>query len=242
MPRTAVSPRKTDSKKPAPPPIFGRGRAPRTEPDNMSTRGRPTTPVVDVDTDWFKQTIRAKGLTQRQLAAALGKDAGNLTRVLRGERQISLNDAVTLSTFLGTEIGEVARRLGYEYHGARSVIAGAIKADGAVTSICPRTGQTVPAAVLARVKVYMCEAPTGTLSTFNGAAFHVLDTAGGNPFPPDAFGRLAVVEAAGEVVPLLGTLDKSGARGAVDLVSLDGTRRRMSQIYRASIVAAIICA
>lgn len=205
----------------------------------MAGKGRPVLPTADVDTEWFKRRIRQRNATQRQLAEALEKDAGSVTRILRGERRIDLDAAVNLANFLREDLGEIARRLGCSYDGPKTIVAGAIRPDGAVTTITAKAGQTVPGFVgmPGDALAYVAEADTGPLGPYNHAVFYVQPAKG---VSPDAFGRLCVVEAQGEVVPYLGTLEKSPQRGKVDLVIFGSQdRRQLAGVLRASIVLAV---
>lgn len=64
------------------------------------SRGRPAEPVTDPDARWVRETRRAAGLTQAQLAAALSVDVGTVSRLERG--------TISLSTVLRLAIERVA--------------------------------------------------------------------------------------------------------------------------------------
>lgn len=81
----------------------------------------------DIDTEWFLEKIRAHPFnagekwgrsfgTARQLAALMTNQVGeqmdiaSLTRMLKGERNMSLSEAVQISTILEVPLEEIAER------------------------------------------------------------------------------------------------------------------------------------
>jgi hypothetical protein len=61
------------------------------------------------------------------------------------------------------------------------------------------------------------------------------------PVSPDSYGRLCIIEAIGEALPIVAVLEKSNGRGGVDAVTFGrGERKRLTQILRAAPVLAIV--
>lgn len=55
----------------------------------------------DMDADQIKALLRERGLTQKAMADYLGLDPSAVTRLLRGERRLRLDEAQKLETFFG---------------------------------------------------------------------------------------------------------------------------------------------
>lgn len=203
--------------------------------------GRPRNEPVNVDKDWFSARFRALGLSQRQVAAALGREAAILTRLLQGARQVLLPEAVQLANLLHVDLCEIARRCGYPTHAAGIPIVGAIRDGAQVTSITSKAGrQAVPEVRGKDLKALVVEARGGDLAPYDGATLYYEEHREG--FRPDAIGRLCVVEAQGEIVPVVGTLTKAATRGAVTLTPLGGKPRQLTDVMRAYPIVAILFA
>jgi phage repressor protein C with HTH and peptisase S24 domain len=65
-----------------------------------------------MDTIWFHQALERAGLTQADLARHLGLPPSAVSRMLRGERQMKLLEAVQTAQFLGATQEEVLRHAG----------------------------------------------------------------------------------------------------------------------------------
>ncbi|HXO00541.1 MAG TPA: S24 family peptidase [Stellaceae bacterium] len=65
-----------------------------------------------MDTIWFHNALESAGGTQADLARHLGLAPSAVSRMLRGERQMKLLEAVQISQFLGVSQEEVLRRAG----------------------------------------------------------------------------------------------------------------------------------
>ena len=65
-----------------------------------------------MDTLWFQETLEHAGRTQADLARHLGLLPSAVSRMLRGERQMRLLEAVQVAQFLGVSQDEVLRRAG----------------------------------------------------------------------------------------------------------------------------------
>ena len=67
-----------------------------------------------MDTIWFQEALERVGTTQVDLARHLGLAPSAVSRMLRGERQMRLIEAVQVAQFLGVTQDEVLRHAGEE--------------------------------------------------------------------------------------------------------------------------------
>ena len=65
-----------------------------------------------MDTIWFHNALERAGRSQADLARHLGLPPSAVSRMLRGERQVKLLEAVHIAQFLGVPQEEVLRRAG----------------------------------------------------------------------------------------------------------------------------------
>ena len=68
--------------------------------------------ILQMDTIWFHNALERAGHTQADLARHLGLPPSAVSRMLRGERQVKLLEAVQIAQFLGVPQEEVSRRAG----------------------------------------------------------------------------------------------------------------------------------
>jgi phage repressor protein C with HTH and peptisase S24 domain len=61
---------------------------------------------------WFQETLERAGVSQADLARHLGLAPSAISRVLKGERQMKLLEAVQIAAFLGVSQDEVLRHAG----------------------------------------------------------------------------------------------------------------------------------
>src|SRR5580704_1006420 len=67
-----------------------------------------------MDSDWFRNLLEGTGLTQADLARHLGLAPSAVSRMILGERQMKLQEAVTVSELLGVSSEEVLRKASSE--------------------------------------------------------------------------------------------------------------------------------
>ena len=65
-----------------------------------------------MDATWFQQTLERAGMSQADLARHLGLAPSAISRMLKGERQMKLLEAVQIAAFLGISQDEVLRHAG----------------------------------------------------------------------------------------------------------------------------------
>src|SRR5580704_17778827 len=70
------------------------------------------TPVVIMDAIWIQQTLERAGASQADLARHLRLAPSAVSRMVKGERQMKLLEAVQIAAFLGVSQDEVLRHAG----------------------------------------------------------------------------------------------------------------------------------
>lgn len=65
-----------------------------------------------VNTRWFRERLAERGRSQRALAEFLNLDPASVSLMLRGQREMRMNEAARLSRFLGQPINEVLLNAG----------------------------------------------------------------------------------------------------------------------------------
>lgn len=68
--------------------------------------------ILQMDTIWFHNALERAGRSQADLARHLGLPPSAVSRLLRGERQVKLLEAVQIAQFLGVPQDEVSRHAG----------------------------------------------------------------------------------------------------------------------------------
>jgi transcriptional regulator with XRE-family HTH domain len=64
-----------------------------------------------MDTDWFQEALRKIGCTQADLSRQLDLPPSAVSRMLRGERQMKIQEAIVVAEFLGVTQEEVLRHV-----------------------------------------------------------------------------------------------------------------------------------
>jgi hypothetical protein len=183
-------------------------------------------------------------LSQGELARLLHKDSSTITHILTGVHRVKLDDAVEIASILRVDIATVLRRLGYDVAAHTVTIRGSLRDSGQITSISARSGSSIAVHVPhAATSAIVCETKTGPLAAYDGAMILYAEADGpGSYVPPDAIGRLCIVEAADQVVPLIGTL----VRGPNRMLPLTlqpmggGEPMHLREVFRAMPVLAVI--
>src|SRR5207249_11716781 len=70
--------------------------------------------VIVMDAIWFQQTLERAGVSQADLARHLRLAPSAVSRMVKGERQMKLLEAVQIAAFLGVSQDEVLRHAGAE--------------------------------------------------------------------------------------------------------------------------------
>lgn len=98
-----------------------------------------------MNTQWFKERLLDKHLSQRKLAKMLDIDPAAASLMLRGKRRMTPHEAHQISVILGTPLNEVMRQAGIEVTEdvRRCPIAAYVSGDGVVTTMPPRTHESI---------------------------------------------------------------------------------------------------
>ena len=67
-----------------------------------------------VDTNWFRDRLADKRLSQRQLAKRMSLDPAAMSLMLRGKRRMSAAEAADIARYLGVEVKDVLARAGVD--------------------------------------------------------------------------------------------------------------------------------
>jgi len=70
--------------------------------------------LFPVDKEWFQQKLKEKGASQRKVARVLGFDHSTISRVIRGELQLKVDQAVALAGYFEVSLYELLRRAGVQ--------------------------------------------------------------------------------------------------------------------------------
>lgn len=204
--------------------------------------GRPPVNRPRPDKEWFDSRIKELGLTQEAIAAELGKDRSVLNRKIAGTRPVDSADVAGLHRVLRVSAREILKRLGYRVAPEGVPVVGKVMGDGRVSPVTSRKGIILDIAGYPHdAHAYVAETDGTPLSAYDGAAFICRAApATGMVVPPEAVGRLAIVEADAYPLPMLGTVHKVLSRGTVAF-TVFGTAERMSlqKVHRVECVLAI---
>ncbi|MGB3813350.1 MAG: helix-turn-helix transcriptional regulator [Shinella sp.] len=61
-----------------------------------------------IDTGWFREQLKKRGSNQSDLARFLGRDRSAVSRMLSGEKNMSVQQQDKIAEFLGVSLAEVA--------------------------------------------------------------------------------------------------------------------------------------
>lgn len=98
-----------------------------------------------MNTDWFRDVLAAKKLSQRKLASLMELDPAAVSLMLRGQRKMTNEEAHQMSVILGVKVTEILRQAGIAVSDdVRQVkVAGYIDEDAVVTLFPRRTHDKV---------------------------------------------------------------------------------------------------
>jgi transcriptional regulator with XRE-family HTH domain len=206
--------------------------------------GRPPRTPIKPNREWFKELLSHQHMTQAQLAAAINRHSSVLSKSLKGERRMDLDDVVGISNTLGVSPDDVIANLGYSVQPRGVPIVGKVTGEGRVSTVTARKGVLFRALQMPPdAEALVLETEGSKLAAYNGAVVVYMKTSSETPVPPDSIGRLCVVEADDHLVPILGVLKRAPQRNAVLLeVFGTGTEMTVHKLHRASIVLAIFMA
>jgi hypothetical protein len=231
---------KAPNPKTKPPP---KRKRPQSGAKPVAKPGRKPAPHRDVDTYWLQSRLKAANTTQKQLREKWsGKSAASVTRALHGSRDLSLAEFVALAHVLGCSADELLIRLGYEPTSPKIPISGAVIDGARVSYVSDRAGHLIPSPGLpSDVKALVCDVKdTGPLGAYAGALIFYRESERGK-IPPSIQGELCVLEIAGEVTPIIGSIGRGTKARSTRVTRFMGADDPLDdpEILRASPVAAI---
>lgn len=210
--------------------------------DDDSNRpvGRPKKQAIVPDTPWFVGRFKQAGLTQTEVAKLLSKSGSGMSRQIKGERLPTLQDVVMLRRILRASSDELLMRFGFDVPAIGVPIAGRVTGKGEVTTVGTKGGMFEAPELPPNATAYIADTEGSPLSAYHGAAFIALESKGAG-VPTSAFGRLCIVEADNELLPVLGTLGKARKRDSVSLQLFgSGLHRELKELHKVLVVHAIL--
>lgn len=98
-----------------------------------------------MNTDWFRQQLASRKLSQRGLAKLLDLDPAAVSLMLRGQRRMTNEEAHRISGVIGSPITEVLRQAGIEVNDdiRRAKVTGYASDNGTVTLFSRKTHDKV---------------------------------------------------------------------------------------------------
>lgn len=119
--------------------------------------------TMPMNTEWFRQRLADRKLSQRQLAKHMGLDPAAVSLMLRGQRKMTTEEAHFIASTVGVPVTEVLRQAGIEVlDDVRAVpISAAVDGRSAVTLFPEKTHDRVhgPADCPAGTYAVQCRAP-----------------------------------------------------------------------------------
>jgi transcriptional regulator with XRE-family HTH domain len=105
-------------------------------PQQLQEMARRKAPIP-IDTDWFKERLEARNLSQRRLAKEINIDPAALSLALRGFRRLQLEEAQQIAVILGVSVTEVLARAHADFDpsagsGEKATVVGHITSHGHV--------------------------------------------------------------------------------------------------------------
>lgn len=149
---------------------------------------------MSVDTQWFKDRLADKRMSQRGLAKTLGLDAAAISLTLRGRREMKLSEAAAIAMLIGTPVEEVLAHAGVRAasSGARISVSAVLDEHQEVVTIPPAEAfeVSVPPGLPASCMAIQCRTAGTAMAYCDGWLFFVRPPASVNP---GAVGRFSYV-------------------------------------------------
>lgn len=174
---------------------------------------------MTVNTQWFKDRLNERRLSQRGLAKLMGLDSSAISLMLRGRREMKMTEAAQLAALIGVPAEEVLANCGVALRsaGANVPIVGTMDGAGEVHFGDSATLGTVPRPcpdLPANASAIQCRTAGSQLDYMDKwlLFFHNLRE-GVNP---DSVERLSLAKPRGSV-PSVGQIRRSYTRGRWDV-------------------------
>lgn len=182
-----------------------------------------------VDTNWFKQRLAQRELSQRQLAKLMNLDHAAISLMLRGKRRMTVEEASQLAVLLQSTSAEVLSAAGVHVTGGDKVrIASILSADGSVHPVPDGLHDTVDAPPNIPVDALAIQSRTGGLEDgwlyFHGAT---------HQRPDECVGDFALVAVRGNGL-VLAHVRKGYRPGTYNLIDHAGKQTHSAELAWAS--------
>ncbi len=143
---------------------------------------------MPIDTQWFRDRLTARKLSQRGLARAMGVDPSAISLMFRGKRRMTVEEAGQVAVLLQSTTDEVLTAAGVIIQGGdRIKLVGYVHAGGKVTLEAEGLHDTVEAPPGLPVDAIAIQARHGGQE--DGWIYYVSET---HAAPAQALGQLAV--------------------------------------------------
>lgn len=172
-----------------------------------------------MDTQWFRARLADRGLSQRALARQMGLDAGAVSLMLRGRREMKLTEAAEIARLLGAPAEDVIAAAGVRISsgGAEVPVVGWV--DGLAEIHWQPTGDTVPhpgGGLPATISAVQCRTAGSPMGHMDGwMLFACAEAPRG--VQADAIGRMSLCKLRNGVI-VLGAPHRSYSRSRWDIV------------------------
>ncbi|MCE2661153.1 MAG: helix-turn-helix domain-containing protein [Rubrivivax sp.] len=143
---------------------------------------------MPIDTEWFRDRLASRKLSQRGLAKAMGVDPSAVSLMFRGKRRMTVDEASQVAVLLQSTTNEVLAAAGVAVQGGQRVrIMGYVQAGGRVTLEAEGLHDTVEAPPGLPVDAVAIQARHGGQE--DGWIYYLSET---HAAPAQALGQLAV--------------------------------------------------
>lgn len=158
---------------------------------------------MPVQTQWFRDRLAERRMSQRALARAMGLDSAAVSLMLRGRREMKISEAVEIAQLLGRPADEIMEAAGVAVssQGRKVQVCGYIDGTGEVHAIHGRDLSTVPhpgGDVPPEARAYQCRTTGTGLDYMDG--WILFTSAYVQPgVPAEAIGRLSLCQITGGI-------------------------------------------
>ena len=193
---------------------------------------------MPINTDWFKDRLAARRMSQRGLARALDMDPGALSLTLRGKRTMRMTEAADIARLLGVPAEEVIENAGVSIStkGHQLQITGYVDGSGEVhrqmaekLGLASHPGGELPP----DVDVIACCTVNSDLDHMDGWLLFVEQTRPG--VPAESVGRLSLCKIRNGITTLAKPT-RSHQRGKWDLSGPSMTAQAVALEYAAPVL------
>lgn len=187
---------------------------------------------------WLRAAMDQKGITQRELAKKLNSNPTSVNHKLNGRQSWQIEELTQVAAFLGVSLAELMRGMGYKQPAdGGNKIVGRIAGASQVSTITDRLGDTHTDLVSSDEEVLLVDDPSNDmLSVVNGGAVYFLPIDIG-----PALNTLAVIEAPGMIVPVVGTLSaRDGGGYSIQPLACKQAPVEVERVYRVQPVTRLV--